>query len=37
MEVFTKFLTALTYHFLEIVEALGVLAGELSAIHFPAI
>jgi len=35
MEAITNFLTQVIYHLLEAVEALGQIAGELSAIHFP--
>ena len=37
MEMILEFLTQIVYHSLEIIEALGAVAGELSAIHFPPI
>ena len=36
MEVITTILTQIIYHSLEIIEAIGEIAAEISAIHFPA-
>lgn len=36
MEVITNILTQIIYHSLEIIEAIGEIAGKLSEIHFPA-
>jgi hypothetical protein len=35
MEAITTIFTQIVYHALEIIEAIGQIAGELSAIHFP--
>lgn len=35
MEVITNILTQIIYHSLEIIEAIGEIAGKLSEIHFP--
>ena len=35
MEAITTILTQIIYHSLEIIEAIGKLAAEISEIHFP--
>lgn len=35
MEAITNILTQIIYHSLEIIEAIGEIAGKLSEIHFP--
>jgi hypothetical protein len=37
MEIIMEFLTQIVYHSLEIIEAIGDIAAELSAIHFPPV
>ena len=37
MENITMFLNQIAYYVLEIVKAIGEIAGEISAIHFPPI
>lgn len=35
MDTFTAILSNIIYHLLELVEAIGDIAGQLSDIHFP--
>lgn len=35
MDAFTAILSNIIYHLLELVEAVGDIAGQLSEIHFP--
>lgn len=35
MDAFTAILSNIIYHSLEIIEAIGEIAGKLSEIHFP--
>lgn len=37
MEMITEIFAQIIYHALEIIEAIGDIAGELSAIHFPPV
>lgn len=37
MEAITTILTQIIYHSLEIIEAIGEIAGKLSDIHFPMV